>query len=266
MSRYLIVGNGWVGKKLMNMLVYRKHHVKMCSHSNAIPEIVYSTNSLNRYDRVINCAGVTGTPNVDACEMDKLVTLQGNAIFPIDLHRVCEQYNIPMSHVSSGCIYEGIIDTIGAPPNYFGSTYSMSKAISDMYLNGKAQVYRIRMPFTNHHEPKNYLSKVYKYATTGKVIEGGANSLTDLDEAVSVMVDLIETNAPSIQYNLVNEGSITMHELIDLMGLSPQWYTDEEFSQVTVAKRSNCVIPSWPTMSPLHDALQRAISQLKKEW
>jgi dTDP-4-dehydrorhamnose reductase len=215
-------------------------------------------------DWVVNCAGVTGVPNVDACEIDKQNTISGNAIYPALLHAACERRQIRFAHFSSGCIYQGNIDSVDATPNFFGSTYSISKGISDVHLKDKAQVYRIRMPFTGIDEPKNYLTKVLKYARTDKLIDSGYNSLTDLDEAVRVACDLIEAGKPNGYYNLVNSGSITMHELMDMFGMSVEWFTDEEFKAVTVAARSTCTIPAYEVMSDVRIALSNAITNLQK--
>src|SRR5271155_4977095 len=56
---------------------------------------------------VINAAGYTGKPNVDACELHKADTLQGNALFPQTVAHACAAAKIPWGHVSSGCIYSG---------------------------------------------------------------------------------------------------------------------------------------------------------------
>ncbi len=56
---------------------------------------------------VVNCAGYTGKPNVDACELDKAGTLLGNALLPQTIAHACVAAGIPWGHVSSGCIYSG---------------------------------------------------------------------------------------------------------------------------------------------------------------
>ena len=56
---------------------------------------------------VINAAGYTGKPNVDACELHKADTLQGNSLFPQTVAHACSAAGIPWGHVSSGCIYSG---------------------------------------------------------------------------------------------------------------------------------------------------------------
>jgi len=252
----LVVGRGWTGNKVFNELVNRGHVTALCSHDAAIAAV-----ENNKFSWVINCAGVTGSPNVDACEKDKSGTIHGNAIFPILLHQACEKKFTKMAHFSSGCIYQGEITDVEADPNYFGSIYSVSKGVSDVYLRDKALVFRIRMPFTGKNEPKNYLFKVLNYAKNAKLIDAGENSLTDLDEAVSVACDLVETNAFG-PYNLVNQGSVNMHELAELMGINPQWFTPEEFKAVTAAARSTCTIPAYEAMSDVTVALSKAIKTM----
>src|ERR1041385_7965726 len=56
---------------------------------------------------LINAAGYTGSPNVDACEIARAETVQGNALFPQTVARACSMTNTPWGHVSSGCIYSG---------------------------------------------------------------------------------------------------------------------------------------------------------------
>ena len=255
--KLLIVGNGWIGTRLQKVLSHRGHITVMSTHAS-----VFDTLLQQQFDWVINCAGVTGIPNIDACETNKLETYLGNVVFPIELYHAVSKTNARLAHMSSGCIYEGTINDINALPNFFGSTYSISKGISDTYLKDKAHVYRIRLPFTSVDEPKNFLAKILKYAKTGKLFDGGDNSITDLDEAIEVICDLIEADAPNGPYNLVNHGSITMHEIVDMIGVTANWYTAEEFKNASAASRPNCVIPAHPSMSPIRDALQKALSTL----
>src|SRR5689334_19310897 len=56
---------------------------------------------------LINAAGYTGKPNVDACETARAETLQGNTLFPQTVAHACLVAGIPWGHVSSGCIYNG---------------------------------------------------------------------------------------------------------------------------------------------------------------
>ncbi|MDE3069076.1 MAG: sugar nucleotide-binding protein, partial [Verrucomicrobiota bacterium] len=56
---------------------------------------------------VINAAGYTGKPNVDACETARADTLAGNTLLPQTVAQACAALKIPWGHVSSGCIFSG---------------------------------------------------------------------------------------------------------------------------------------------------------------
>jgi len=254
----LVVGRGWTGKKVFNELLGRGHVVAFASHHNALEAV-----SRGNYTTVVNCAGITGSPNVDACELDRVKTVEGNAAFPILLQEACEAYGSYLAHFSSGCIYQGTITDVNADPNYFGSIYSVSKGVSDLYLKDRALVFRIRMPFTDVNEPKNYLTKVYNYAKNAKLIDAGQNSLTELDEAVRVACDLIEDRSAMGAFNLVNKGSVNMHDLAEIMGIQPEWFTAEEFKNATAAGRSTCTIPAYEGMSDVVEALAAAVHKMK---
>lgn len=254
MKNYLVIGRGWVGNKMIDELHIRGHSVSYTSHENALEAI-----HKDWYDAVINCAGYIGYPNVDACENNKMETLRGNVIFPIQLFEKCKRLGVRFAHFSSGCIYEGEITDVRAEPNFFGSIYSLSKGISDTYLRDGALVFRVRLPFDGSTHPKNLLTKLSNYAKTGKLVEGGYNSITNIDEAVKVAGDLIEENAIG-PYNLVNKVPVTTHQIAELMDISAEWYTEEEFKNVTLARRSNCIIPADERMSDSIESLYMAIN------
>ena len=54
---------------------------------------------------LINAAGYTGKPNVDACEKEKSECLFGNAVLPGRIREVCEEFRIPWGHVSLSLIH-----------------------------------------------------------------------------------------------------------------------------------------------------------------
>lgn len=255
--RILLVGRSWVGKKMLAELIARDYVVTVVSHTQAIGVI-----NAGGFDWVVNCHGLTGSPNVDACELDVKRTMEENAAFPILLYDACEKNRMQLAHWSSGCIYQGAISSVKQNPNFFGSAYSASKAASDAYLQDRAMIFRIRMPFTNEAEPKNLLYKIYNYAKNAKLYDAGHNSLTDIDEAVKIACDILDTQIIDT-YNLVNSGSVTLRQIADLMHLDADWYTESEFKAATRASRSTCVIPDSGRMRPVEDALIGAISSAR---
>ena len=136
---------------------------------------------------VINAAGYTGKPNVDACENDKAACLFGNAVLPGRIREACETTGTPWGHVSSGCIFTGRAARAAAGSarttrrisrfrTNHCSFYSGTKALGEEVLAGAPDCYvwRLRIPFSEVDSPRNYLTKVMRYA---RLLEA-ANSLS----------------------------------------------------------------------------------------
>jgi dTDP-4-dehydrorhamnose reductase len=235
---------------------------------------------------LINCAGYTGKPNVDACELHKTECLLGNAILPGVLREACEATGTPWGHVSSGCIFTGRRpDGVGFretdPPNFSFRTnncsfYSGTKALGEEILagSGNSYIWRLRIPFNEVDSPRNYLTKLMRYDT---LLEA-ENSLSQLDEFVRATFECWEKRVPFGIYNVTNPGSVTTHEVVDLIkqsGVSTKdfkFFTDESDFMQKAAKtpRSNCVLDSSKllasgiVMSHVGDAVARALKNWKK--
>jgi dTDP-4-dehydrorhamnose reductase len=235
---------------------------------------------------VVNCAGYTGKPNVDACELHKTECLLGNAILPGVLREACEATGTPWGHVSSGCIFTGRrADGAGFretdPPNFSFRTnncsfYSGTKALGEEILAGSenSYIWRLRIPFNEVDSPRNYLTKLMRYDT---LLEA-ENSLSQLDEFVRATWECWEKRVPFGIYNVTNPGSVTTHEVVELIkqsGVSEKnfkFFTDESDFMQKAAKtpRSNCVLDSSKllasgvVMSHVSDAIAKALKNWKK--
>ena len=67
---------------------------------------------------------------------------------------------------------------------------------------------------------------------------------------------------------LINGGSKTTKEIVDMMGLNKDWFTHDQFRAATTAPRSNCVLDNTKlkTIFPIRnvdDALKDAIGNYK---
>src|SRR6185312_2877349 len=123
---------------------------------------------------LINAAGYTGKPNVDACELHKSECLMGNAVLPGTIAQACADAGVPWGHVSSGCIYsgrnlDGSAFKENDPPNFTFRTnhcsfYSGTKALGEEVLAGTPNlfVWRLRIPFNEVDTPRNYLTKLMR--------------------------------------------------------------------------------------------------------
>jgi len=242
--KYLIIGNGYLGNKFL------KH----------IPESIMCKDMINNYidakeiikyyspDWVLNCAGATGTPNVDWCEDHKEETFNSNFVLPLNLATVCKVLNIKMLHLGSGCVYEGDNNGMGFSetdkPNFSGSYYSITKAKSEEALK-KYDVLqlRLRMPIDSEMGPRNFITKITGYK---KVIDI-KNSMTVVEDLLQAADILMERNKTGI-YNVTNPGAMSHSEILDLY----KKYKDpnhtyelislDELNKMTKAGRSNCIL------------------------
>jgi len=215
-------------------------------------------NELLRYLReakpefLVNCAGYTGKPNVDACETAKADTLTGNALLPQSIAEICAATNTLWGHVSSGCIFSGakvsdggsgeraekdltrpdlrrLVDehpehirgfTETDTPNFSFrdppcSFYSGTKALGEEAIVGIGQSYiwRLRIPFDEFDSSRNFLSKVQRYT---KVYDN-VNSISHRGDFVSACLDLWERRAPFGIYNVTNPGFVTTRQVVELI-------------------------------------------------
>jgi len=306
----LLGGTGYIGRAFAAAL--RRHGLPFVAPSRS--EMDYTRfASLSEFlghvkpDFLINAAGYTGKPNVDACELNRADTLQGNALFPAMLAHVCATLGIAWGHVSSGCIFSGAkVDAGGRarvepdlalpglqarlrenPGAFHGfaegdepnftfrrppcSFYSGSKALGEEAIRGVGQnyIWRLRIPFDQFDDPRNYLSKLQNYA---KVYDN-VNSLSHRGDFVDACLELWRRRAPFGTYNMTNPGFVTARQVVQMIErlLKPGrafafWAGDKEFYR-TAAKtpRSNCVLDvskllaTGVPMRPVEDALADAL-------
>ncbi|XZE44453.1 sugar nucleotide-binding protein [Pirellulaceae bacterium SH467] len=207
---------------------------------------------------LVNCAGFTGKPNVDACETQKTECLNGNAILVGRIREACESAGIPWGHVSSGCIFTGRrpdgngFDESDAPNFSFRtnncSFYSGTKALGEEILSDceTCHVWRLRIPFDHRDSSRNYLSKLMRYQR----LLDAENSLSHLGDFVSACLDCWLQKVPFGIYNTTNTGFVTTRQVVELIQehLRPDRHFDffeseEEFmAKAAATPRSNCVL------------------------
>ena len=282
---YLLGGSGYVGQAYQKLLTSKGIPFKNLKRKDLDYTDVATLVEALRTDKpdfLINSAGYTGKPNVDACETDKTNCLFGNAILPGRIAEACEATNTPWGHVSSGCIYtgsryDGTEFTEADAPNFTFrqnncSFYSGTKALGEEILKNAANVYiwRLRIPFDNIESPRNYLTKLIRYEN---LLEA-SNSISQLDEFVAATFACWEKRVPFGTYNVTNPGYVTTREVVELIkesGLSTKtfnFFKDESEFMAKAAKtpRSNCIMNSGKlaaagiTMTPVKEAIRQALS------
>lgn len=312
MSVVVLGGSGYIGEAFVRALRERKQPVKVLSRK----ELDYARFDLflrflqqTRPAFVVNAAGYTGKPNVDACENAKADTLAGNTLLPQTIAHACLAAGVPWGHVSSGCIYSGAKVRDGGAwriekdlsiarwkdlaekspgdiagfvetdePNFSFrrlpcSFYSGTKALAEEALAGLdlCYIWRLRIPFDEIDNPRNYLTKIQRYS---KVYDN-VNSISHRTDFVHACLDLWERRAPFGTYNITNPGFVTTRQVVELLKKTicrgrtfEFWADDAEFYRVAAkTPRSNCVLDvgkllaAGVKMRPVREALEAALQR-----
>ncbi|MDB6093821.1 MAG: dTDP-4-dehydrorhamnose reductase [Verrucomicrobia bacterium] len=286
---YLLGGSGFVGQAYQALLTrkgipFRNLRRSEVDYSN--PNLLAAALRRDRPEFLINAAGYTGKPNVDACEIHKTECLMGNAVLPGLVAQACEEVNIPWGHVSSGCIFTGArADGWGfteedAPNFTFRqnncSFYSGTKALGEEVLAGRPNLFlwRLRIPFNEIDNARNYLTKLMRYP---RLLEA-TNSISQLEEFVAATFACWEKRVPFATYNVTNPGQVTTHEIVAMIeksGVHPKKYeffaSEADFMKIAAkTPRSNCVMDSSKLaatgikLTEVHAAVEQALRTWKK--
>lgn len=250
----LLGGTGYIGQAFATELERRKRPFVALSRRDLDYtrfDLLLGFLKSRKPEFVVNAAGYTGKPNVDACEVAKADTLVGNTLLPQTIAHACAAMNIPWGHVSSGCIYSGAKIRTGnqvwaekdmskpemrklieeAPENILGFTetdtpnfsfrdgpcsfYSGTKALGEEAMAGIGQSYiwRLRIPFDEYDGARNYLSKVQRYIKA----YDNVNSISHRADYAAACLDLWEKRVAYGIYNVTNPGFITTRQVIGMI-------------------------------------------------
>jgi len=260
---YLLGGSGFIGQAYQEYLSRKGIPFRSLSRAEldyTNVEVLVSALRADKPTFLINAAGYTGKPNVDACELHKAECLHGNSVLPGRIAEACLTASIPWGHVSSGCIYTGSRSdgspfTESDPPNFTFrqnncSFYSGTKALGEEVLSDAPNVFlwRLRIPFDFRENMRNYLTKLMRY---DRLLEA-ANSISQLQEFVAATFACWEKRVPFGTYNVTNPGKITTREVVEHIVASGicqkeyHFFRDETDFMKSAAKtpRSNCIMSS----------------------
>lgn len=260
----IVVGRGYIGSRICHFLEKEGKEFFPVSHESAFLAI-----STMRPDSVINCAAVTGRKNIDDCEKNKKETIEGNAIFPVSLHAVCNSVKARLYHFSSGCVYMGNNNYKEEDePNFTDTVYIASKLAAESALKEDAVILRIRMPFDASSHPKNLLCKLSHYAKSGYLVDS-VNSISSANDAALACIALEKKRAPFGIYHVTNDGSISTKEIVNKLGIKGKWMDWESFYLSGNGPKSQCTLSnkklsSFYEMRNIHDAIEQA-SRLFRE-
>lgn len=270
-KRVLILGNGYVGGMIFNhfrdrsviydkasqllggdgFAVYLKSRKDLDYHSrSALTQFINS----HDIDIVINCAGFTGRPNVDECELKKWDCWNLNVVVPYSINTVCNETDTEYIHISSGCVYSGYNKDWGEndSPNFgldaTSSFYSKSKHAFEEVSNNCCVV-RVRMPFDDTLSDRSYITKILKYDNLINYV----NSKTYIPDLCRFIVDELILTSNNIRMsdigilNFVNPDPLVTSDITSILDeygdiKNNNWkFVPIDGIDIT-APRSNCIL------------------------
>jgi len=262
---YLLFGkNGWIGGKLIELLTQQGKKFHLAESRNYDRESVLKEIEKYKPTHVLNACGVTGRPNVDWCEDNKLETIRTNVIGTLTVADICAIKNIHHTLYATGCIFEydeehvvggkGFLET--DKPNFHGSFYSHTKALCEDLLNNYPNtcVLRVRMPISDDLSSRNFITKIVKYDRVVNI----PNSMTVLTDLLPVSLIMAERNLTGI-YNFCNPGAISHNEVLDLYkkyidnDYTYNNFSVEEQAKILKAGRSNNTLDHHKLVNALPD-------------
>lgn len=200
---------------------------------------------------MLNCAGVTGRPNVDWCEDHKAETIRTNVIGTMSLLDLCESRGIHVTNFATGCIYRYDDDhAVGSgkgfteedKPNFTGSFYSLTKGMVETMSRAYKHVLtlRFRMPISDDLNHRNFVTKITKYARVVNI----PNSMTTLFDMLPIAALMLTRKLTGV-FNFTNPGAISHNQILELYRkhVDPTFwwanFTEEQCNAILKAERSN---------------------------
>jgi dTDP-4-dehydrorhamnose reductase len=249
---FMIVGKtGWIGQKLGELLTAQGKTWRFLDARMESRDAVARELDEHKPTHVLNAAGVTGRPNVDWCEDHKQETIRANVIGLLNLCDLTHARGIHLTNFATGCIYSydaahpigGKTFTEDDPPNFDGSFYSLTKGLVERMVREtypNVLVLRLRMPISDDLNPRNFITKITRYA---KVVDI-PNSMTILHDMLPIGIKAAERGLTGV-YNFTNPGAISHNQILALYKkyINPdfKWtnFSEEEQNLILKAKRSN---------------------------
>jgi len=279
---FLVFGGqtGWIGQKIVHLLEEQGKEVHVASARLENRTDIERDIAKFQPKYILNCAGVTGRPNVDWCEDHKQETIRSNVIGTLNLCDVAFLHNIHVTNFATGCIYEyddehpmhsGKGYTEEDKPNFDQSFYSMTKGMVEklVKLYPNVLTLRVRMPISDDLEPRNFITKISKYERVVNI----PNSMSVLHDLLPVSIDMSEKGLTGV-INFTNPGVISHNEILDLYKqyIDPKFvyknFSLEEQAKILKAGRSNNELDTakltslYPTIPHIHESIKGVFQRM----
>jgi len=273
---FLVFGGekGWIGQKIVALLKEGGYQVHVAKTRLEDRNFLEQEIDQVKPKYILNCAGVTGRPNVDWCEDHKIETIRSNVIGTLNLCDVAYLRGLHVTNFATGCIYEyddkhsmdnGVGFVEEDPHNFTASFYSNTKSTVEKLLINYPNVLtlRLRMPISEDLNARSFITKITKYEKVVNI----PNSMTVLPELLPISIKMTLDELKGV-YNFTNPGAVSHNEILEMykkyVDPSFTWknFTIEEQNQILKAKRSNNtldvtkLVKYAPNIKPVKESLE----------
>lgn len=215
---YIVFGStGFLGSNIVKYLTVENKNFIVCKlRLQQIDEIIKFLN-IYKPKYVINCAGLTGTPNIFWCNDNKIETIENNITYQLTLAKICNDMKIHLTIFGSGGIFKN--DKMykeSDEGNFTNNFYSESRIyLENIIKNYNNVLYlRINYPIGNEKSDKNLLTKLLSY----KNIDSVVLSITYIDNLFPILFKMIENSETGV-CNFTNPGTINLIDIIRLYNM-----------------------------------------------
>jgi dTDP-4-dehydrorhamnose reductase len=229
-------------------------------------------------DLLIHTAAKT---NIDWCEQHKMEAFEINTLGADVVGRICQEKNIYLLHISSGCVLESK-SAVDAQTEFVVPSplcfYSWTKVWAEEMLSHrqrrhglKVLLLRPRQLLSAKVDPRNALTKMLTYT---KFIDT-PNSCTVVEDLMKVTDDLVGRDETGV-YNVVNPGVTTPYEIAVALKeiVKPEMefvkISKEELNKMTLAERVDAVLDTTKLnnlgiqLKEIHERMKEVMQDLKK--
>ena len=288
--KFLIYGSkGWIGNQFMNMIENYDYSAgeSRLNDIEAVKEELFDKQPTHVFCFIGRTHGKIGEKiytTIDYLEQEgKLVdNIRDNLFSPITLAKLCENQNIHLTYLGTGCIFKfdnehpfgeeknGFVES--SKPNFFGSGYSVVKGFTDQMMSLFPNVLnlRIRMPITGVPNARNFITKIATYEKICSI----PNSMTVLPELLPMAIELAKNNHTGT-LNLTNPGLVSHNEILEMYKeiVDPEFkwknFTQEEQAKILAADRSNNFLDTskleslFPNVKNIKESVREMLEQYK---
>ena len=212
---YLVFGpNGFLGTTLVNILKSNnKHFITSTVRLSNIEKI---KNMIELYlpKYIINCAGITGYPNMFWCDNHKLETIETNITYQLTLAHLCNEKNIHLTIFGSGGIFNhDKIYEEEEDGNHHINFYGICRSYLEKMIKNYNNVLYLRINYPIADKPcnKNLLTKLLSY----KTIDPCEVSITYVNDLFPILIQMIENHETGI-CNFTNPGTIYLTDIMNI--------------------------------------------------